>query len=436
MMAADLQAESTTRFDSQVSRPRAWFAFAMIFLLMMSDYVDRQIIVSLFPHLKQEWGLSDKQLGALVSVISVVVAVGSIPVALLADRFGRVKSIFVMATIWSMATISCMFARTYGQLFAARAVVGLGETGYGSVGAALINALFPKRLHATLLGAFFAASSVGAVLGVVLGGLIAEHWGWRAAFGAVGFPGLVMALLFLLVPDYKNVIVKMKPAIKSEETKAYVFRMFSTLSRGKTMLLVCIAGSFQLIVVSTMWSWVPSYLNRYHGMSVATAAKYAGVLVLCGALGAIFWGGVADRLARRRSANKLLLLVGTTTATASLFIFAFAVSLPPALQFPLILLGGFMMTCTVGVSVSAVLDVTHPGLRSTGGAVHAFAINLFGLAVGPFITGLISDLWSLQTAMAVIPAAGFLSAFFYWQSSRTYEADAAAVAADFHALDA
>ena len=95
-----------------------------------------------------------------------------------------------------------------------------------------------------------------------------------------------------------------------------------------------------------------------------------------------------------------------------------------------------MMTCTVGVSVSAVLDVTHPGLRATGGAVHAFAINLFGLAVGPIITGIISDAWSLKTAMAVIPAAGFLSAFFYWKSSRTYEADAAAVAADFHGLDA
>ena len=104
-----------------------------------------------------------------------------------------------------------MFARNYGQLFAARAVVGLGETGYGSFGAALINGLFPKRLHATLLGAFFAASSVGAVLG----GIIADQWGWRAAFGAVGFPGLVMALLFLLVPDYKNVIVKMRPASRA-----------------------------------------------------------------------------------------------------------------------------------------------------------------------------------------------------------------------------
>ncbi|QNN55675.1 MFS transporter [Diaphorobacter ruginosibacter] len=415
---------SPVQFDSTVSRPRAWFAFAMIFLLMMSDYIDRQIIVSLFPHLKEEWGLSDKQLGGLVSVISIVVALGSIPVALLADRFGRVKSIFVMASIWSAATIACMFARNYSQLFAARAVVGLGETGYGSVGSALISALFPKRLHATLLGAFFGASSVGAVLGVVLGGVIAEHWGWRAAFGAVGFPGLLMALGFLLVPDYKNVIVKIAPTLDSKGPASHLTRMFKTLSRGPTMWVLCVAGSFQMIVVSAIWSWAPSFFNRYHGMPPATAAKYAAVLVLFGALGAMFWGWVADRISRERGANKLVMLCVTTSLTAALFIAAFTLALPQSSQFVLILAAASMMTCTVGVSVSAILDVTNPGLRSTGAAVHAFAINLFGLAVGPFLGGVISDHWGLQTALAVIPAAGFLASIFYWKASRSYEADA------------
>ncbi len=418
-----------SRNEYCVSRPRAWFAFFMIFLLMMLDYVDRQIIVSLFPHLKAEWDLSDKQLGGLVSVISVVVAAGSIPVALLADRFGRVKSIFIMSSVWSLATIACMFSRNYGQLFAARAVVGLGETGYGSVGAALINALFPKRLHATLLGAFFAASSIGAVVGVVLGGVIAEHWGWRAAFGAVGFPGLLMALLFLLVPDYKSVIVQMAPKVGKSGAKAYVTRLLGTLSRGPTMVLLCIAGSMQLIVVSTMWSWMPSFLNRYHGMPVSMAAKYAAVLVLCGAFGALFWGWVADRISRRHSANKLLLLCAITVVTAAVFIFAFTAAIAPSTQYIAILVAGSMMTCTVGVSVSAALDVTHPGLRSTGAAVHAFAVNLFGMAVGPFAGGVMSDLWGLSTALAVIPAAGFFSAVFYWKAAKTYTADAQAVAA-------
>src|SRR5204862_6352532 len=89
---------------------QAWFAFAMTLALMVFDYVDRQVIVSLFPYLRAEWSLSDKQLGALVSVVSVTVALGALPVALIADRASRVKSIVVMATIWSLSTISCMWA--------------------------------------------------------------------------------------------------------------------------------------------------------------------------------------------------------------------------------------------------------------------------------------------------------------------------------------
>lgn len=107
-----------------VGKKHAWFAFAMTFALMMFDYIDRQVIASLFPHIKAEWNLGDKELGGLVSIISIVVAMGSIPVALLADRVSRVKSVVVMATTWSLATISCMFAGSYAQLFVARAVVG------------------------------------------------------------------------------------------------------------------------------------------------------------------------------------------------------------------------------------------------------------------------------------------------------------------------
>src|SRR4029453_13112126 len=111
----------------------------------------------LFPHPKGGWDLSAQQRGALVSVVSVVVALGALPIALLADRSSRVKSIVVMATAWSLATIACIFTRNYSQLFAARALVGLGEAGYGSVGAALIASLFPARMRGALLAAFFAA---------------------------------------------------------------------------------------------------------------------------------------------------------------------------------------------------------------------------------------------------------------------------------------
>src|SRR6476469_3982983 len=113
-------------------RRYAWTVFALVFALMVFDYVDRQVVVSMFPHLKAHWSLSDRELGALVSVVSIVVAIGTVPLSLLADRWSRVRSMFLMAVVWSLATVSCAFAQSCGQLLGARGLVGLGEAEYGS----------------------------------------------------------------------------------------------------------------------------------------------------------------------------------------------------------------------------------------------------------------------------------------------------------------
>lgn len=414
--------------DYLVSRPQAWFAFAMTFALMLFDYIDRQVIVSLFPYIKAEWSLSDKQLGGLVSIISIIVAVGSIPVALLADRFSRVKSIVVMATTWSVATISCMFTTNYTQLLAARAVVGVGETGYGSVGAALIASLFPKRLRGALLGAFFAAASLGAVLGVVLGGVIAAKWGWKAAFGVVGVPGLVLALLYLLVRDYKTVALTPKLDRVTQTLGGTLKHIFGTLARTRTLLWVCVGGAMQLIVVSAIWSWLPSYLNRFHGLAPDAAAKQAALVVLVGALGSVVWGFLVDRVSTRRARNKLPALAVLCLVTLGIFLVAFSGSQTGAAQFKLILLGGFMMTCTVGVVSAVAIDVIHPGVRSTGSAVLALFQNLLGLAVGPFLVGVLSDQWGLQQAMAFVPVFSVLAAVAFLLAARCYEHDVNQVA--------
>ncbi len=411
------------RDDYLVSRPRAWFAFAMTFALMLFDYIDRQVIVSLFPHLKEAWSLSDKQLGALVSIISIVVALGGLPVALLADRMSRVKSVAVMAAVWSVATISCMFTRNYSQLFAARALVGVGESGYGSVGAALIASLFPKRMRSMLLGAFFAAGSIGAVLGVMLGGVIAQRWGWQAAFGVVGFPGLALALLYLLVPDYKTVGLTSRLNKAKESPWNFIRHVASTLSDSRTVWWTCVGAAFQLIVVSTVWAWLPSYFNRFHGAAPDIAAKQAAFIVLCGALGAFVWGLVVDRAAARRPRNKPLVVAFLCVATLLVFVAAFTVAMPASQQFLLIAFGGFLMTCTVGPAAGIVLDVVHPGVRSTGAALLSLFQNMFGLAVGPFVGGAISDALGLQTALAVMPAFGLVATTCFLLAARQYESD-------------
>ena len=412
-----------------IGKRQAWFAFAMTFALMLFDYIDRQVVVSLFPHLKAEWNLSDKELGALVSIISIVVAIGGIPVALIADRLSRVKSIAVMATTWSLASISCMFVGSYAQLFVARAVVGLGETGYGSVGAALVSTVFPKRMRGTLMGALFAAASLVSVLGVLLGGVIAAKWGWRAAFGVVGVPGLVLALLYLLVRDYKTVDLTPQLSQATQSMVGTLKHMFGTLARTRTLLWVCVAAAMQLIVLSAIWSWLPSFLNRAYGTAPEQAGKQTALVILAGAVGIFLWGVVVDQLSIRRPSRKLPMLSVLCLASMAILLYAFNGPLVGAAQFSLIIAGGFFMTCTVGVVAGVAMDVIHPGVRSTGAAVLSLFQNLFGLAVGPFLAGMLSDRWGLHQALAIIPLFSILAAFFFLIAARSYDDDAARVSA-------
>jgi len=411
-------------------RGPAWFAFAMTLALMVFDYVDRQVIVSLFPYMKADWGLSDQQLGGLVSVVSVTVALGALPVALFADRASRVKSIVAMATVWSLATISCMFTRGYGQLLAARSLVGLGEAGYGSVGAALIASHFPSRLRSALLAGFFASASVGSVLGVMLGGLIATRWGWKTAFGVVGFPGLLLALMYLKVRDYRTVALDPALDAKRRSLGEAARHIVGLLLRSPTMLWVCVGGAAQLIVVSALWSWLPSFLNRVHGIAPAQAAVKAALVVLAGALGSVVWGAVVDRAGARRPGRKLAAMALLCIVAMAVLGLAFGaerlgIALGAEAQFGLIVLGGFVATCSVGPVSAIVIDVIHPGVRATGSSVLALFQNLFGLAAGPLLAGALSDRLGLQQALTLTPACGVLAALAFAIAARSYASDKA-----------
>ncbi|MBA2965230.1 MULTISPECIES: MFS transporter [Ramlibacter] len=435
-MSVDLTADTArpVAADSYLfTRGAAWFAYAMTMGLMVVDYIDRQVIVSLFPHLKQAWGLTDTQLGALVSVVSITVAVGALPIALIADRGSRVRSIVTMATVWSVATISCMFTRGYGQLLAARAAVGLGEAGYGSVGAALISSHFPARMRGALLAGFFAAASFGSVLGVMLGGLIAARWGWQAAFGVVGIPGLVLALAYIKVRDYRTVALTASLDRATSSPGGVLRHVAGALGRSPTLLFVCLGAAAQLVVVSSVWSWLPSFLNRVHGVAPDQAGVRAALVVLCGAIGSIAWGALVDRAGLRRPRNKLVALAALCLLSLAVLALAFGLplvgwALTPSMQFGLIAAGGFVMTCSVGPVSAVVIDVIHPGVRATGSSVLALFQNLFGLAVGPLIAGALSDVWGLPLALAAMPLFSILAAAAFLRAGRTYEADAARAA--------
>ena len=179
--------------------------FLLLWLLYFFDYIDRMVVVSLFPFLKADWGLTDAQCGAMVSAVYWAIVLFSFPASIVIDRWSRKKSIGIMAVLWCMATAACAFTKNFGQLFAARTAIGIGEAGYAPGGTAMISALYPEKKRAFMVGIWNASIPLGMAAGIVIGGFIASRWGWRHAFGIVALPGLIIALLFFFVRDYRTV---------------------------------------------------------------------------------------------------------------------------------------------------------------------------------------------------------------------------------------
>lgn len=415
-----------TRYDTYIATDKtvaaqhyAWHVFAILLALMVIDYVDRQIVVSILPGLRTEWALSDTQLGGLVSIVPIIVALGSVPLSLLADRWSAVKCIFLMALVWSVATIACAFSTSYGQLLGARGVVGVGEAAYGSAGAALIASLFPARVRSTMLGAFLGAAVFGSVLGVMLGGIITERWGWQAAFGIAGIPGVILAVLFRLLARHHEGSRGTSNVSRATLGGGIV----SQLLRPRTVLVTCIGGGLQLLVVSAMYAWLPSYLNRYYGLPAGQAGVKTGLVILIGGFGAILWSIIADRLSRQLPCARLYVPAAAAVMTAALLFGTFTWVSPGEYQFSLILAGGLVMTGSLGPTAAVIIDVSPPGLRATAASILALSQNLLGLAGGPFLTGVLGDAYGLRFAMSVVPVFSLLAAVIFTLAARTYLAD-------------
>ncbi len=419
-----LTAPARSEHGYLVSKPQAWFAFTLSFLLMTFDFIDRQIVVSMFPHLKAEWVLSDRELGALVSIVSVTIAVGTLPLSLVVDHWSRVKGVVVMATVWSVATIACAFAGSYHRLLFTRAFIGLGEAGYGPAAGAILSSVFPTRMRATIIGGFLAAASFGSVLGVVLGGVIASRWGWQAAFGIVGIPGLVLAGLYMFVRDYQAPQFATDAPTGSTKVRGIARELF----RARSGVAAYFAGALQLITASTILAWLPSFFNRVYGVPADRSGIWAAGVIVCGTLGVVFWGGVADRLALRNVRLRMLTPAACCVATFGIFAVAFGALNPGALQIGMIVLGAFVMTATTGPIPAVAIDVVHPALRATAGSMVAIVQNLFGLGIGPLVSGALSDAFGLQTAMAIVPISCGLAALLLVVGSRSYPADRATAA--------
>lgn len=275
-----------------------WLVFALAFGLLISDYMARQVLNAVFPLLKAQWALSDAQLGWLSGVVALMVGLLTFPLSLLADRWGRVKSLTLMAALWSTATLLCAAAANYPQMLVGRMLVGVGEAAYGSVGIALVISVFPSRMRATLSAAFMAGGLFGQVLGVAIGGEIAGTYGWRAAFMAIGIAGLVLAILFPIVVRESRVAGA--SAASDGSSKAPARPPLTSLFASRSVRLAYLGSGLQLFSAAALPAWLPTFLGRDHAMSVAQAGRMSALLFLACGAGMILCGMASDRVARSR----------------------------------------------------------------------------------------------------------------------------------------
>ena len=414
------------KVEAPVSRIYAWTVLAMTFLLMLSDYMTRQVIAPMFSLIKADWILSDSQLGMLVSIVSISVGITTIPLALVADRWGRVRAITVMAFVWCLATIFCGIATSYGQMLTARFIVGLGEGAYAAGAAALLAHAFPARQRGTIMGAFQSAGLFGSVLGVMLGGVLAAKYGWHTTFIIVGAPGLLIAALFpILVRDYKTVELAPDNQVGERVTTSGRFKQIvREIFASRSGNLVFIGNGLQMGMPIVIIAWMTTYMNRYFGMDLKKAAAMTALAVLVGAVGLALGGALADRFSRKNPRARVLVPAAYTALTGISLIIAFALP-PSSLALILIMVGALFSTAQAGPAVAMLVEVTHPGVRATVTGVCVVFGNFLGQALAPFLVGLMSDRFSLKGALTVIPVVALVSALFFVLASQTYLADMA-----------
>lgn len=412
-----------------------WLVFALSFGLLISDYMARQVLNAVFPLLKAEWTLSDSQLGLLSGVVAVMVGLLTFPLSLAADRWGRVRSLTLMAILWSLATLLCAMAKSFETMLIGRALVGVGEAAYGSVGIAVVIAVFPQRMRATLTAAFMAGGLFGQVLGVAVGAQVAASHGWRMSFAVIGLFGLVLGVLYPLIVKERRLRELANAGEGGDSSAAgdasdtalqgpppVTLASLKSLVGSSSVRFAYVASGLQLFAAGALPAWLPSYFNRYYAMPVDQAGRTSAIfLLICGA-GMILCGMLSDRMSRAMPQRKISLAMAYSSGSALCLLIALQL-LPGWSQLILLGCAMFLVAGTTGPAGAMVANLTPLALHGSAFATLTLAHNLIGLAPGPIVTGRLADTMGLLGAFQLLPFTCFASTIAFAMVRRTYLAD-------------
>ena len=398
-MARVSESAGTPGHRSRVDATDTLWLVAAVAGLNVLAYVDRQLLVALAPLLIADLGLSRAQVGLLVGVTFIVVfALGSLLVGVLADRYNRPRLIALGLAVWSAATALTSTSGGLASLAFWRVLVGVGEAGLPATALSMLSDRVAGRHLAVATSLYYAGVPVGFALSFALSGAIAPRLGWRACFLVLGLAGLACALFVRRMAD---------PPRRGERAPGGGPGLAAAL-RERPMLLVLTAAATLLVYASASSQHTITWLVSERGFDYSRAAFLsAGVILAAGLVGSVAIGALADRAQRVHPAGRLVALVGVNAvglAAAAAFY-----TVPPAT--PAFFLAWFLAQAYLlgwyGSLVAAVAERAPAERRASVLGFLLLVINLFGVATGPYVTGLVADRSTLTSALlwSLVPAA-------------------------------
>jgi predicted MFS family arabinose efflux permease len=417
-------------WDLYTRRQRAAF-LTVLFLVASSNYVDRNIIGVLLEPIKTEFGASDTMLGLLSGIsFALFYATLGLPVARWADRGDRKLVMTLSLAVWSVMTALCGVAATFWQLAAARIGVGAGEAGAIPPAQSLLADYYQPTQRTRAIGIYMMSGTAGYVVALVLGGWIAQNFGWRAAFLAVGLLGLGLApLTHFVLKEPRRLAQFSVPPGEHETTSAAVRELLRKPSYRNVLSSIVV---YFLMAYGSI-AFIVSFIIRIHGLNVAQAGATFGVVAAVGTvIGNVGGGALADRLAARDIAWPAR-LSGWGMMIAMPF-YDLALSAHSVVNMAwLLLLAQILTASSTPATFSSLHLVCGSRRRAMAVAIVFFFANLIGLGLGPVIAGSLSDRLAvthgaaqgLQYALIIVFTVFFpISGWFMLRAARHLKADA------------
>jgi MFS transporter, Spinster family, sphingosine-1-phosphate transporter len=389
------------------------WALGILAVINLLSYLDRFIVAALSQSLKEAgMGLSDANLGTLMSGFLVVYTLVAPIFGALGDRGSRPKLIALGVAIWSFATALSGFAVNYLTLLLARASVGVGEAAYVTIAPSLLSDYFPIRQRGRVMAIFFCAIPVGSALGYVVGGLVDKHFGWRAAFFVAGVPGLLLAASCLLLrdpprgaQDGATATAGAAPKTSGSNIRGETWNTYMRLIRNKAYAITVLGYAAYTFAIGGLGFWMPAFLERVRGIPRSEATvSFGTIVVITGFVGTFVGGWMGDYFAKKSPQAYLWVSAIATLIAAPLVWEALTVA-SYSTYIVCMVLAQFCMFVSTGPINAAIINLVIASERATAIALSVFAIHVLGDVISPPLIGLLSDHSSLEQAVKVVPIA-------------------------------